>query len=294
MESQILIRRITSAILAVLIVFALPLSAAAADGYDILFSLTTDSTSGWTSSGSTTVSDNMIKHDDRPAVSFSSELDSVSGQYAFTAKWEELGANVNSVVLNLNFFVSDVSVMTGSNGKLLPGHISFMSDEGYGFRWDISDFPLKTGWNSVTLNFRTAEAVVPEKPDAEEDAAENAEEQTEEQAETAEQTEVTVLTQEEYLPLINIFGFKFEKTTAKSLTVAFSEVSVSVRSKGEEAEPPEPMTDEINNGLLIAALIISVLIIAAVLVFSARYAKKEIKRKKREAKLKRQKNNQEQ
>lgn len=294
MISPVLIRRIMSFLLTAAIMLTAVAALSADNEYDKLFGLPTDSTAGWTSLSSTVISVNMIRHDDRPAVSFTSELGNVSGKYAFAVKWEEFGADTGDLVLNLNFFISDISALKQNDIRMLPGFISFLSDEGYGFSWNISDFSLKTGWNAVTLNFRTADTVSPEIP-GEEDTAETEDEQTTETDVTEETPEQIISSPEEYLPLINSFSFDFEKTTSKDVTIAFSEISVSVRSKGEPPVKPDPITDDIDNGILIAAIIISVLIIAAVIVFSALYAQKEIKRRKREARMlrrERQKNEQ--
>ena len=291
MTKRSFIRRFFALAVVLTVLFSFSPKTFAITEYEKIIELPTTSVSGWKEGESVTVSANTVKDGDLAAISFTSNGVLISGSYSFSAQWSEFGVKANELLLKTRIFISDISALAKTNGKIA------LSGEGYSFSWKISDLSLETGWNDVTLNFRTADLSEPIKETAPEDSqtepAEGEETvETEEQEETGE-TVTLPITADEILLKINNFSFDAERTASKPLTVAFSALSVCVPAEAEAPEPPEPITDEIDNGLLIAAIIIAVAIFAGTFIYSAVYAKKEIKRRKREAKRRKREKSQE-
>jgi|GEM_PF-3185367 len=244
--------------------------------YKTLIELPTENSSGWKAESSVTVSSETVKKGEKDAVSFTSNGQTVGGEYKFTAQWGEFSAEVSEIVLKTDIFISDISILKN-------GVIVLSTEDGHAFSWDIAELSLKSGWNGITLNLRTADTVRP--PDQEEEDVSEGEGSEETETETEkEEEQKTELTADEILLSVNKFAFEAEKSQTKEMTVAFSGLSVSVPTKEEPPEPPKPITDEADQSLVIVAMVIAVLLIVAVFIYSAYSAKKEIKRRKREAK----------
>lgn len=253
-----------------------------------LFEIPTQSTAGWTAGQNTSVSSETIKVADSHAVSFTSSSEFIEAEFGFTSDESIFSSYRRDLVLKIRLFVSDVSALKGEKGR-----ISFLCSDGSGADWSVGDLSLKNGWNDITLNFRTARTFQQEKTEPE--ITEEEEQQTDEQsqektdeAETDEQPEeIPVKTDEEIFAELSVFSFRFERNPAKDIKIAFSEISVNAPEKEEKPEVPAPITDDINAVAVTVSLIIAAAITVCVMVFSARYAKKEIKRRKREAKKRR-------
>jgi len=282
MTKKSYIRRFFALAVVLTVLFSFSPKTFAITEYEKVIELPTTSVSGWKGGESVTVSANTVKDGNLAAISFTSDGVSISGSYSFSAQWSEFGIKANELLLKTRIFINDISALAKTGGKIA------LSGDGYSFSWRISDLSLETGWNDVTLNFRTADISEPAKQTEPEDShTEPAEGEETVETEKEDETDETVtvpLTADEILLKINNFSFDAERTASKPLTVAFSALSVCVPAEAEAPVPPEPITDEADQSLVIAAIIIAVLLIVAVFVYSAVYAKKEIKRRKREAK----------
>ena len=282
MTKESYIRRFFALAVVLTVLFSFSPKTFAITEYEKVIELPTTSVSGWKGGESVTVSANTVKDGNLAAISFTSDGVSISGSYSFSAQWSEFGIKANELLLKTRIFINDISALAKTGGKIE------LSGDGYSFSWRISDLSLETGWNDVTLNFRTADISEPAKQTEPEDSqTEPAEGEETVETEKEEETDETVtvpLTADEILLKINNFSFDAERTASKPLTVAFSALSVCVPAEAEAPVPPEPITDEADQSLVIAAIVIAVLLIVAVFVYSAVYAKKEIKRRKREAK----------
>lgn len=270
MKKLLIFKHLTAAVISLAVILSFSAGFSAQTVYKTFIELPTEASSGWKAESSVTLSANTVKKGEKAAVSFTSNGQTVNGEYKFSAQWNEFGAEVSTVVLKTDIFISDISLIKG-------GTITLSADDGHAFSWNITDLSLESGWNDITLNLRTADSVRPQEEQT--DVNENEETEAETEEEPAQE-----LTPDEILLTINKFAFEAEKNQEKELTVAFSGLSVSVPTQGEKPEPPEPITDEADQGLVTAAIIISATLIIAVFVYSAYYAKKEIKRRKREAK----------
>lgn len=288
MKSNYLLKY-SSFLLALLLLLTFFGSAAFADtGLEKLFEIPTAETRGWTAGEQTTASSETIRNGDRASVSFSSPSDRIEGEYRFVNEGSLFGKDSISYVLRIRLFINDTSALQGEKGS-----ISFLCDDGSGISWGVADIEMKSGWNDITLNFRTAKTVIPEKPTAEEpenteseenpeaEETSNTDAETENKAETEEKYEKTA---DEIFAQLSRFSFSFEKSASKDTTVAFAEISVNTHEKQKEQDPPEPITDKADTAAVIIALVIAAGVTIAVIIFSAHYAKKEIRRRKREAK----------
>jgi hypothetical protein len=257
-------------------------------GLEKLFEIPTASTGGWISGGQTVASSETIRNGDRASISFTSSSDRIEGEYRFVNEGTLFGKDSTSHVLLIRLFISDISALQGEKGS-----ISFLCDDGTGIFWSVADIDIKSGWNDISLNFRTAQTLIPEKTIAEE--SENTESEEDSDAENAEDTAaetetgsedeaVHEKTADEIFTQLTRFSFSFEKSPSKDTTIAFAEVSVNTHEKQKEQEPPEPITDKIGTAEIIISLVLAAGVTTAVIVFSAIYAKKEIRRRKREAK----------
>ena len=282
MTKESYIRRFFALAVVLTVLFSFSPKTFAITEYEKVIELPTTSVSGWKGGESVTVSANTVKDGNLAAISFTSDGVSISGSYSFSAQWSEFGIKANELLLKTRIFINDISALAKTGGKIE------LSGDGYSFSWRISDLSLETGWNDVTLNFRTADISEPAKQTEPEDSqTEPAEGEETVETEKEEETDETVtvpLTADEILLKINNFSFDAERTASKPLTVAFSALSVCVPAEAEAPVPPEPITDEADQSLVIAAIVIAVLLIVAVFVYSAVYAKKEIKLRTREAK----------
>lgn len=276
MKKILAVKHFTAAIIMFAVIFSFSAVFSAQTVYKTLIELPTENSSGWKAESSVTVSSETVKKGEKDAVSFTSNGQTVGGEYKFTAQWGEFSAEVSEIVLKTDIFISDISILKN-------GVIVLSTEDGHAFSWDIAELSLKSGWNGITLNLRTADTVRP--PDQEEEDVSEGEEESEgTETEETEEEQKTELTADEILLSVNKFAFEAEKTQAKEMTVAFSGLAVSVPTKEEPPEPPKPITDEADQSLVIAAMVIAVLLIVAVFIYSAYSAKKEIKRRKREAK----------
>lgn len=275
MKKILAVKHFTAAVIMFAVIFSFSAVFSAQTVYKTLIELPTENSSGWKAESSVTVSSETVKKGEKNAVSFTSNGQTVGGEYKFTAQWGEFSAEVSEIVLKTDIFISDISILKN-------GVIVLSTEDGHAFSWDIAELSLKSGWNGITLNLRTADTVRP--PEQEEEDVSEGEESEGTETETEEEEQKTELTADEILLSVNKFAFEAKKTQAKELTVAFSGLSVSVPTKEEPPEPPKPITDEADQSLVIAAMVIAVLLIVAVFIYSAYSAKKEIKRRKREAK----------
>lgn len=257
-------------------------------GLEKLFEIPTASTGGWTSGGQTVASSETIRNGDRASISFTSSSDRIEGEYRFVNEGSLFGKDSMSHVLLIRLFISDISALQGEKGS-----ISFLCDDGAGISWGVADIDIKSGWNDIALNFRTAQTLIPEKTIAEGSENTSSEEapDTENASEAAGETEtgseietIYEKTTDEIFAQLSRFSFSFEKSPSKDTTIAFAEISVNTHEKQKDKEPPEPITDEINTAQIIISLVLAAGVTAAVMIFSAIYAKKEIRRRKREAK----------
>lgn len=248
-----------------------------------IFEIPTASKDGWTVTEETVISSESVRSSESAAVSFTSDSQIIGAEYRFANPGDLFGTDSLSPVLKIRVFISDITALKGEKGT-----IAFLCDDGSGFSWSAEDLTLKNGWNDLTLNFRTAETVIPQKPLPEEtEISEEDAEETEETEEITEEEPENVKTADEILAGLTIFSFRFEKSPVKDTTVAFSEISVNTHGKQEEPKAPEPLKDGLTAPALIVSLTVAAATIAAVLILSAVYAKKEIKRRKREAKKRR-------
>ena len=273
MKKLLIIKHLAAAVILLAVIFSFSAGLSAQTVYKTLIELPTEASSGWKAANSVTLSAITVKKAEKAAVSFTSRDLTVDGEYRFSAQWGEFGVKAAEMVLKTDIFISDISILNS-------GAITLSADDGHGFSWRMTDLSLKSGWNSITLNLRTADIVRP--PEKEETETEE-ETATEEEASTEEEPKKE-LTSDEILLSVNKFAFEAKKTQEKEMTVAFSGLSVSVPTKEEPPEPPKPITDDADKSLVTVAAVIAVVLIAAVFVYSAYSAKKEIKRRKREAK----------
>ena len=273
MKKLLIFKHLAAAVILLAVIFSFSAGFSAQTVYKTLIELPTEASSGWKAANSVTLSANTVKKAEKAAVSFTSRDLTVDGEYRFSAQWSEFGVKAAEMVLKTDIFISDISILNS-------GAITLSADDGHGFSWRMTDLSLKSGWNSITLNLRTADIVRP--PEKEETETEE-ETATEEEASTEEEPKKE-LTSDEILLSVNKFAFEAKKTQEKEITVAFSGLSVSVPTKEEPPEPPKPITDDADKSLVTVAAVIAVVLIAAVFVYSAYSAKKEIKRRKREAK----------
>ena len=273
MKKLLIFKHLAAAVILLAVIFSFSVGFSAQTVYKTLIELPTEDSSGWKAANSVTLSANTVKKAEKAAVSFTSRDLTVDGEYRFSAQWSEFGVKAAEMVLKTDIFISDISILNS-------GAITLSADDGHGFSWSMTDLSLKSGWNSITLNLRTADIVrPPEKEETETDEGAT----TEEEASTEEEPKKE-LTPDEILLSVNKFAFEAKKTQEKEMTVAFSGLSVSVPTKEEPPEPPKPITDDADKSLVTVAAVIAVVLIAAVFVYSAYSAKKEIKRRKREAK----------
>ncbi len=274
MKKLLIFKHLAAAVILLAVIFSFSAGFSAQTVYKTLIELPTEASSGWKAANSVTLSANTVKKAEKAAVSFTSRDLTVDGEYRFSAQWSEFGVKAAEMVLKTDIFISDISILNS-------GAITLSADDGHGFSWRMTDLSLKSGWNSITLNLRTADIVRPQVK--EETETEEEETATEEEASTEEEPKKE-LTPDEILLSVNKFAFEAKKTQEKEMTVAFSGLSVSVPTKEEPPEPPKPITDDADKSLVTVAAVIAVVLIAAVFVYSAYSAKKEIKRRKREAK----------
>lgn len=274
MKKLLIFKHLAAAVILLAVIFSFSAGFSAQTVYKTLIELPTEASSGWKAANSVTLSANTVKKAEKAAVSFTSRDLTVDGEYRFSAQWSEFGVKAAEMVLKTDIFISDISILNS-------GAITLSADDGHGFSWSMTDLSLKSGWNSITLNLRTADIVRPQVK--EETETEEEETATEEEASTEEEPKKE-LTPDEILLSVNKFAFEAKKTQEKEMTVAFSGLSVSVPTKEEPPEPPKPITDDADKSLVTVAAVIAVVLIAAVFVYSAYSAKKEIKRRKREAK----------
>lgn len=275
MKKLLIFKHLAAAVILLAVIFSFSAGFSAQTVYKTLIELPTEASSGWKAANSVTLSANTVKKAEKAAVSFTSRDLTVDGEYRFSAQWSEFGVKAAEMVLKTDIFISDISILNS-------GAITLSADDGHGFSWSMTDLSLKSGWNSITLNLRTADIVRP--PEKEETETE---EETATEGETSSESEEEPkkeLTSDEILLSVNKFAFEAKKTQEKEMTVAFSGLSVSVPTKEEPPEPPKPITDDADKSLVTVAAVIAVVLIAAVFVYSAYSAKKEIKRRKREAK----------
>ena len=273
MKKLLIVKHLAAVVILLAVIFSFSAGFSAQTVYKTLIELPTEDSSGWKAANSVTLSANTVKKAEKAAVSFTSRDLTVDGEYRFSAQWSEFGVKAAEMVLKTDIFISDISILNS-------GAITLSADDGHGFSWSMTDLSLKSGWNSITLNLRTADIVrPPEKEETETDEGAT----TEEEASTEEEPKKE-LTPDEILLSVNKFAFEAKKTQEKEMTVAFSGLSVSVPTKEEPPEPPKPITDDADKSLVTVAAVIAVVLIAAVFVYSAYSAKKEIKRRKREAK----------
>ena len=284
MKTQKTIGYLSKILLLLLISAIFCTSAAAKAELEKIFEIPTSAKDGWAVAEGTVISSETVKSSDSAAISFTSSSQLIGAEYRFENTGDLFGKDSLSPVLIIRLFISDTSALKGEKGT-----ISFLCDDGFGFSWSVNDLTLKNGWNDLTLNFRTADTVMPQKPVSEEteDSEEDTEETEETEEEPAETEPETVKTADEILAELTVFSFSLEKSPVKDTTVAFSEISVNTHGKQEEPKAPEPLKDNLTAPALIVSLAVAAAITAAVLIFSAAYAKKEIKRRKREAKKRR-------
>ena len=288
---QTLLSKIAASFLVTVTVFAaFCLICAAASEYETLAGISTTTVNGWEGGTETTVSVNAVKNGDSPAVSFTSVSKKITARYVLNDIGSALGEDVSKLILRVRLFISDISAI-----KTDVGYFAFKCGDGSGFEWSVSDLSLKTGWNDITLNFRTATLAGPSKPAEEETEDAKTEETEEEDGETAEETggeetengQPDEKTPAETLASVTEFMFEFEKSPVKDATVAFSEISVNIRAREAPPEKPEPITDKTDLTVIVVALAAAALITVTVVIFCVSYARKEMRRRRREIKKRR-------
>jgi len=249
--------------------------------YDSLLSIQTKTSAGWSAFENT----KLIPADGK--VGFSSSTTNIGGEYLFTANWSSLGYSPEEFILLVEINVNDAKLLKKSSTEYFNGEFYLYAD-GIKYSWSITDLSLKSGKNSLVLNFRTADKLVFDEEKTEQ-GTENVEnsETTEENTEASNETENTEgneITDVAEEKISDRFGFEFTKIANTELTVLFSKISVSVISAEDDEEEVEPITDNYTETEMIVAVIIALLVIAGIVVLSAMYAKKEAKRIRREIK----------
>lgn len=138
----------------------------AADSFNMLQEISTADTEIWqAASGTVLISGNSMRTSEQ-AIFASAEDETITNLSFYrllpsASDWSFVkNNNLSDLSLSLDFYISDLSFMKGYEGNFLNGRIGFMS-ENYSFFWEIEDLPLQKGWNSISLNFRTAEKAVP-------------------------------------------------------------------------------------------------------------------------------------
>ncbi len=261
--------------LTVILTFCVLTSAATSD-YRALIKIPTDSVSGWQTQDGTSATAAETTDDNGMCVIFSSNRTLLSGEYAFSALWDEFDAEFSDIVLKMSIHINDISALNTKDSRFA------LAGEKCLFEWKLSDITLKEGVNTVTLSLRTADfsEIRQEAEDVKTNEEDESTDETEEPTEEEDSTEE--LSEEEMLADISRFFFELKQSGSKAVSITLSDLSISVPSNESAEEPPEPITDKIEKPLLIIAIATAVVLISAIFVHSAMYTKKEIKKRKRE------------
>ena len=265
--------------------------------YEGVFFIETNSTANWKADALTSISASRVEYSGESCVSFTAS-GSFFGEHNFTVPENVLAKDPSDVMMRLKIYISNAEIL--DNSATFGTFGIFLEGDSGAYYWDISDMNLKSGWNTVSFNLRTAEIVLPSgdrnasegiapipepEPDGEEpeNGAEDEAEPENSADKDAENEDNVINDDAEKIAEISpeeIKKLRFEANISgnDTLTVAFHEIELAVLTLQKQGEIIVPITDEHSDTSIIFAVSFALLLLACVSVYCVIYAKNEAKR----------------